>query len=189
MNADAIRDVLRRHELTRLPCAGMRAAAVLVPLRLNAGALQLLLTRRTAHLSRHAGEISFPGGGVDPQDADDWAAALRETEEELGVDASRIELLGRLDDCYSIHDYRVSCYVGLLQPVQEFRLEPGEIAELIELPLAALGKPQVYHQEDLQHEGRPLPVDFYTLDGYVIWGMTGGILTQLLERLGPLLRV
>ena len=145
------------------------------------------MTRRTEQLPHHAGEISFPGGGVEPPDRDDWATALRETQEELGVEPRQVEYLGRLDDCYSIHDYRVSCHVGLLPVPLDFSLEPGEIDELIELPLVALNDPAVYHQENWQHQGRSLPVDFYTLDGYVIWGMTGGILRQLLQRLAPLL--
>jgi 8-oxo-dGTP pyrophosphatase MutT (NUDIX family) len=178
---------LAGHAIKSLPRNEMRAAAVLVPLRLQKGELKLLLTQRTDHLSHHAGEISFPGGGVDTSDADDWAAALRETHEEIGVDPCLVEPLGQLDDCYSIHNYRVSCHVGLLPAELEFSPNTGEIAELIELPLAALNDPRVYHQENWQHKGRSVPVDFYTLNGYVVWGMTGSILKQLLQRISFLL--
>jgi len=187
MTPTTLRAALARHPVKKLPRRDMRAAAVLVPLRLHEGGLKLLLTQRTDHLSHHAGEISFPGGGIDAADVSAWAAALRETEEEIGVVPHLVEPLGELDDCYSIHDYRVSCHVGLLPAQLEFSLNPGEIAELIELPLTALKDPTVYHQENWQHKGRSIPVDFYTLDGYVIWGMTGGILKQLLQRLEPLL--
>ncbi len=187
MIAATLRAALANHAAKTLPLKGMRAAAVLVPLRLHEGALQLLLTRRTEHLSHHAGEISFPGGGINAADTDDWAAALRETQEEIGVSPGLVAPLGRLDDCYSIHGYRVSCHVGLLPAELDFALDPGEIAELIELPLTRLNDPAIYHQEDWQHEGRSQPVDFYALDGYVIWGMTAGILKQLLQRLAPLL--
>ncbi len=187
MTVEALKVALADHAVKELPQRKIRAAAVLVPLRLRNGKLQLILTRRTEHLPHHAGEISFPGGGVDPQDIDDWATALRETQEEVGVAPDQVEYLGRLDDCYSIHNYRVSCHVGLLSADIDFSLDPGEIAELIELPLAALSDPQIYHQENWQHQGRNMPVDFYTLDGNVIWGMTGGILKQLLQRLSPLL--
>lgn len=187
MIAAAIRTELARYDVKTLPQGNMRAAAVLVPLRLKEGALQLLLTRRTEHLSHHAGEISFPGGAVDPIDRDDWSAALRETREEIGVDPSVITRLGELDDCYSIHDYRVRCFVGLVPPDISFSLEPGEIDELIELPLAALSDPQIYRQENWQHRGRTVPVDFYTLNGYVVWGMTAGILKQLLARLASII--
>jgi len=182
-----LKSVLSGPDIQVLPQRSRRAAAVLVPLLLREGELRLILTRRTEHLAHHAGEISFPGGSVDPQDADDWATALRETHEEIGVEPEQVVLLGRLDDCYSIHDYRVSCHVGLLSAELEFVVEPSEIAELIELPLSALNNPQIYHQENWQHLGRSVPVDFYTLDGYVIWGMTGTILKDLLERLRPLL--
>ncbi len=187
MTSARLRAALACHEVKSLPLKGMRAAAVLVPLRLHNGELQLLLTRRSALLPRHGGEISFPGGGVEPLDGDDWSAALRESHEEIGIAPSLVEHLGRLDDCYSIHDYRVSCHVGLLPTELEFSLEPGEIAELIELPVAALADPAIYHQENWQHAGRSLPVDFYTLEDCVVWGMTGGILRQLLQRLAPLL--
>jgi 8-oxo-dGTP pyrophosphatase MutT (NUDIX family) len=187
MIASRLKAELAGHAIKSLPRNEMRAAAVLVPLRLQEGALNLLLTQRTDHLPSHAGEISFPGGGIDVSDPDDWAAALRETQEEIGVDPSLVEPLGQLDDCYSIHNYRVSCHVGLLPTELEFSLNADEITELIELPLASLNDPAVYHQENWQHKGRSVPVDFYTLDGYVVWGMTGSILRQLLQRLSPLL--
>jgi 8-oxo-dGTP pyrophosphatase MutT (NUDIX family) len=183
MNSARIRAELAKHRVFSLPLNAMRSAAVLVPLRLHEDGLHLLLTRRADHLPHHAGEISFPGGGVDAGDEDDWAAALRETREEIGVEPVLIEHLGQLDDCYSIHDYRVSCHVGLLPADLEFILDPGEIAELIELPLDALSDPLIYHQEDWQHKGRNIPVDFFVLKGYEIWGMTAGILKQLLQRI------
>lgn len=187
MTVEMLQSALADHAVQALPQSEVRAAAVLVPLFLRHGKLQLILTRRAEHLPHHAGEISFPGGGVEPQDSDDWATALRETHEEIGIAPARVAYLGRLDDCYSIHNYRVSCHVGLLPSGLDFVLDPGEISELIELPLATLNNPQIYHQENWAHEGRSRPVDFYTLDSCVIWGMTGGILKQLLKRLAPFL--
>lgn len=188
MTAERIRRQLASFPVRELPLNGMRPAAVLVPLRMHEGEPHLVFTRRTDHLPHHAGEISFPGGGVDPDDCDDWAAALRETFEEIGVHREQVEPLGRLDDCYSIHGYRVSCHVGMVVPDAKFTLEPGEIAELLELSLRRLNDPQIYHQENWQHQGRQVPVDFYSLDGQVVWGMTGGVLKQLLLRLKPLLQ-
>ncbi len=182
-----IRAELANHRVQSLPLKGLRAAAVLIPLRLYGGELKILLTRRTDHLNHHAGEISFPGGGIDATDPDDWAAALRETHEEIGVSPTLVEPLGQLDDCYSIHGYRVSCYVGMLPEELDFLPNPSEISELIELPLSTLNDPLIYHQEDWEHQGRSVPVDFFTLEEHVIWGMTGGILKQLLQRFAPLL--
>jgi 8-oxo-dGTP pyrophosphatase MutT (NUDIX family) len=187
MIADCLRAALAGQKNEILPLGQMRAAAVLVPLRRRDGRLQLILTRRTEQLPHHAGEISFPGGGVDTQDQDDWATALRETREEVGIDSAAVEYLGRLNDCYSIHNYRVSCHVALLPADLNFALDPGEIAELIELPLAELKNPQIHHQEHWPHKGRAVPIDFYTLNGYVIWGMTASILKDLLARIEPLL--
>jgi 8-oxo-dGTP pyrophosphatase MutT (NUDIX family) len=187
MTPAAIRQQLARYLVRPLPLGHLRPASVLVPLRFHQDQPWLILTRRSSHLPCHGGEIAFPGGGVDPGDSDDWQTALRETGEELGIETGAIEPLGQLDDCYSIHHYRVSCHVGLIPAGMEFTPEPGEIEALIELPLKALNNPAIYHQEDWQHRGRPVPVDFYHLDGHQIWGMTGGILKQLLARLGPLL--
>lgn len=188
MSPAAIRQRLASYPTRRLPLGHMRPASVLVPLRFHHQQPWLILTRRARHLVHHGGEISFPGGKVDPGDTHDWQTALRETGEELGIETSTIEPLGQLDDCYSIHHYRVSCHVGSIPADMEFSPEPGEIEALIELPLKALSHPAIYHQENWQHRGRSVPVDFYHLEGHQIWGMTAGILKQLLARLGPLLK-
>ena len=164
----------------------LRAAAVLVPLFLRDGQLWMLFTRRTEQLKHHGGEISFPGGGAEAHDDDFWQTALRETEEEMGICPADVARLGQLDDFYSIYGYRVKVCVGSYLDPYPYRIDSNEIAEVIELPLARLRDPQIYHQEDWQHRGRQLPVDFYQLDGHKIWGMTAAILKQLLERLGPI---
>lgn len=165
----------------------LRGAAVLVPLFLREDEPWVLFTRRTEHLKNHAGEISFPGGGVEPDDVDLWQTALRETEEEMGIAADDVKHLGQLDDFISVYGYLVTPYVGSFQAPYPYRIDPGEIAEVIELPLQRLRDPQIYHQEDWQHKGRTVLVDFYQLDGHNIWGMTASILKQLLHRLDPFL--
>jgi len=163
----------------------LRLAAVLVPLFLRDDEPWILFTRRTEHLKNHAGEISFPGGGAEPEDNDLWQTALRENEEEMGMAAADIRCLGRLDDFISVYGYLVTPYVGSFHDPYPYRIDPGEIAEVIELPLRRLRDPQIYHQENWQHLGRKIPVDFYRLDGHKIWGMTASILKQLLHRLDP----
>jgi len=170
----------------RLARGEMRAAAVLVPLFLRDAEPWLLLTRRTEQLKKHGGEISFGGGAADEQDADFWQTALRETEEEMGIRCADVRRLGQLDDFHSIYGYRVKVCVGSYPDPYPYLINQAEIAEVIELPLARLRDPQIYHQEDWQHRGREIPVDFYQLDGHKIWGMTASILKQLLERLEPL---
>ena len=163
----------------------MRSAAVLVPLFLRGGEPWVLFTLRTEHLKNHSGEISFPGGGAEKQDADFWQTALRETEEEVGICRADVTRLGRLDDFYSVFGFRVNVCVGSYRDGYPYRPDANEIAEIIELPLSRLRDPQIYHQEDWQHKGRLHPVDFYQLDGHSIWGMTAAILKQLLQRVEP----
>lgn len=178
-------------QLARFPAKPMargelRAAAVLVPLFLRADEPWVLFTRRTEQLKNHGGEISFPGGGREQQDADCWQTALRETEEEMGIRAEDVSQLGRLDDFYSVYGFRVRVCVGSYLAPYPYQVDRNEIAEVIELPLARLRDPKIYRQEDWQHKGRAHPVDFYRIDGYTIWGMTAAILKQLLERVEPL---
>lgn len=177
---------LARHPAQQIPLATLRPAAVLVPLFLREDEPWLLLTRRTEQLKKHSGEISFPGGGAEEQDSDFWQTALRETEEEVGIRTSDVRRLGQLDDVASIHGYRVMVGVGSYRDSYPYRVDENEIAALIELPLARLRDPRIYHQEDWQHRGRRVPVDFFQLDGHTIWGMTATVLKQLLERLDPL---
>jgi len=176
---------LARHPVRELQREDLRPAAVLVPLFLRAEEPWVLFTRRTEQLKKHSGEISFPGGGAE-ENEDFWQTALRETEEEVGIRAADVLRLGRLDDFYSVFGYRVQVCVGSYVAPYSYRPDKNEIAELIELPLARLRDPQIYHQEDWQHQGRQFPVDFYQLDGHNIWGMTAAILKQLLRRLEPL---
>ena len=160
----------------------LRPAAVLIPLFSRDDRDHLLFTVRTGHLVHHAGEISFPGGGQDAVDADLCETALRETEEELGIERHRIEVLGRLDDFYSIHGYHVVPYVGVIPGPDQLRADPFEIAETFVAPLAHFRDPGVHHVEDWTHRGRVHAVDFYRYEHHVIWGLTAAILRQLLEE-------
>ena len=160
----------------------LRAAAVLVPLFPRNGRDFLLFTERTAHLEHHAGEISFPGGGFDAGDTDLSATALRETEEELGIARTQIELLGRLDDFYSVHGYHVVPFVGIIPPPDDLQHDPFEIAATFEAPLDHFRDPAVHHVQDWQHRGRRIPVDFYQYKEHTIWGLTAAILRQFLDE-------
>lgn len=164
----------------------LRPAAVLVPLFQRAGRDHLLFTVRTGHLTHHAGEISFPGGGHDAHDADLIVTALRETEEELGIERQGVEVLGRLDDFYSIHGYHVVPYVGIIPDPDQLCIDPFEIASTFDAPLAYFREPGVHHVEDWSHHGRVHAVDFYRYENHVIWGLTAAILRQLLEETAQL---
>ena len=165
-----------------IPTDSLRPAAVLVPLYQRDGRDYLLFTERTAYLENHAGEISFPGGGHNIGDADLSATARRETEEELGIARAQIEVLGRLDDFYSIHGYHVVPFVGTIPNADNLQLDPFEIAAVFEAPLDHFRDPAIHRVEDWQHLGRTHLVDFYQYEQHVIWGLTAAILRQFLEE-------
>ncbi len=154
-------------------------AAVLVPLVNRADGLTVLLTQRSADLPDHAGQISFPGGRVEPGDADIDAAALRETEEEVGVPRERVTLLGRLSEYETVTGYRVTPVVGWIDPPFAMRPDPVEVADVFEVPLAFLLEP-ANQQRHFRMLG-DLRRDYYAIpfgDRY-IWGATAAMLLIL----------
>jgi len=165
-----------------IPVETLRPAAVLLPLYLRDDRDYLLFTERTAHLEHHAGEISFPGGGMDPGDSGLIHTALRETEEELGIPQAEIKVLGRLDDFYSVHGYHVVPFVGIIPTPDNLQHDPFEIAGTFEAPLEYFRNPEIHREEDWQHRGRTHRVDFYQYEEHVIWGLTAAILRQFLEE-------
>lgn len=166
------------------PAEGQRRAAVLIPFFEDQGEPVLLFTERTQHLPRHKGEISFPGGKLDPADPSLLHAALRETEEEIGIIESHIEVLGELDDITTVTDYVVSPFVGWVPGTGALRVNTGEIEKIHEVPLARLLDPAVYElKREYEWKGRPYPVHFFHVNGITIWGATAKILSQLLEEI------
>jgi 8-oxo-dGTP pyrophosphatase MutT (NUDIX family) len=155
---------------------------VLVPLFVRDAKLWVLLTRRTESVEHHRGQISFPGGGEEPDDEDLYAAALRETEEELAISAEDVIFLGALSPIVTVTNFYVEPFVaGVPQPYQ-WRPAEAEIAEVIEAPLAALMDPAILEQKPMP--GRDEPILFYHFGSHVIWGATARILSELLAALG-----
>ena len=177
-------DALRVFPRQTIPTTGLRPAAVLLPLFRQKGRDRLLFTLRTDQLEHHSGEISFPGGASDKEDADLMATALRETEEEIGLPPHRVQVLGRLDDFYSIHGYHVVPFVGVIPQPSNLRLETAEIAAVFDAPLGHFQDPSIHRVEDWTHKGRVHPVDFYQYNDHVIWGLTAAILRQFLDIAG-----
>jgi 8-oxo-dGTP pyrophosphatase MutT (NUDIX family) len=155
---------------------------VLVPLYLDAeGAPHAVFTERRADLRRHAGEISFPGGRRDEDDAHLWATALRETHEEIGLPPDAVELLGALQPTPTFAtDYAIYPFVGLVEPGFEWVLEEAEVGRVLELPLEALR--QGHARRRLVRRGLPFRTDTYEVGGHLIWGATARIVADLLER-------
>jgi 8-oxo-dGTP pyrophosphatase MutT (NUDIX family) len=159
------------------------AASVLVPLVQRDDGLHVLLTQRTDHLHDHAGQISFPGGRVETHDADDVATALRETEEEIGLSRSRIEVIGRLPTYTTITHFVVTPVVALVQPPFELALDSFEVAEAFEVPLHFLMTPAHHQRHVFEYGGQSrqfLSMPWRQGDReYFIWGATAAMLRNL----------
>jgi 8-oxo-dGTP pyrophosphatase MutT (NUDIX family) len=159
-------------------------AAVLVPLVDRPDGMTVLLTRRTDHLHDHAGQISFPGGRIDPEDADAIAAALRETEEETGLARAHVDLVGRLDTYVTRTGFEVTPVVGLVRPGFTLNPDSFEVAEVFEVPLAFFLAAESRRMESRVWQGRTRYFYVYPYGDYYIWGATAGMLNNLAEILG-----
>ena len=160
-----------------------KAAAVLIPLINRPSGVTLLLTRRTAALRDHAGQISFPGGRVAPEDADPVQTALRETREEIGVGAGQVRILGVMPDYFIPTGYRVVPVVGWLEPPVEVSPDPSEVAEVFEFPLAVAFDPGRHHMASAWRGGRLRRFYAMPWEGRDIWGATAGMLVNLYHAL------
>jgi 8-oxo-dGTP pyrophosphatase MutT (NUDIX family) len=160
-------------------------AAVLIPIIVRNSGLTLLLTQRTAHLTDHGGQVSFPGGRMEDIDASPIETALRETEEEVGLDRRHVEVIGTLPDYATITGYLVTPVVAIVQPPFELRADPFEVAEIFEVPLSFL-------MDGMNHQRRTIDFpkelgrrSFYSMpyERFFIWGATAGMLRNLFHFL------
>lgn len=158
-------------------------AAVLVPLVHRREGLRLLLTQRTAHLSDHAGQISFPGGRVEPQDASSEETALRETEEEIGLARAHVEVLGRLPDWEIASGFRVTPVVGWVEPPFDLTLDAFEVASAFEAPFEHFIHPARYQRRAYELRGRRRHYMAIPWEGRYIWGATAGMLYSFARAL------
>jgi len=173
-------------EAMELDVVGRTDAAVLVPLYIDDGELHAVFTKRREDLRRHPGEISFPGGRQDEGDADLELTALREAEEEIGLPADAVEIVGALQPTPTIATgYAVYPFVGLIEPGRTWTLSPNEVAQVLELPLRDLR--DGYMRQRLIRRGLPIRTDTYVVGDHLIWGATARMLSDLFERIGPLL--
>jgi 8-oxo-dGTP pyrophosphatase MutT (NUDIX family) len=169
----------------RLAGRALRPAAVLVPLVRRPAGLTVLLTRRTDHLNDHAGQVSFPGGRTDPEDADAVATALREAQEEVGIAPEEVEVIGRLPTYTTVTAYEVTPVVGLLDPPRALALDAFEVAEVFEVPLAFLMDPANHRRHAVEWDG--LARQFISMpwgedargEPYFVWGATAAMLRNL----------
>ncbi len=168
--------------MLQLPGLELRESAVLVPLFVREGQPHALFTRRPAHLRQHGGQISFPGGTRDPEDATPLHTALRETQEELGIPPEKVEILGMLDEVPTSTQFRIIPFVGAIPPDFKYVISPEEIAEVIEVPLAHLLNPAAHRAERRGVLEAAREICFYDYGPNVIWGATARILRNLLQH-------
>ena len=164
--------------LDRLPVP----AAVLVPVVLGAEP-SVILTKRTSHLTKHPGQISFPGGRIDPEDSGPEAAALREAWEEIGLDAGSVEVLGRLSDHVTGTGYRITPVLAVLPPALTYQLSAHEVDAIFELPMRVVMDPDAPRRQRQHVQGAWREYWVWPHPEHFIWGATAAILVQLARRL------
>lgn len=157
-------------------------AAVLVPVILGARP-SILLTKRTSHLKKHAGQVSFPGGRIDPEDLHPEAAALREAEEEIALDPARVEVLGRMADYVTGTGYRITPVLALLPPGLSYRPSPHEVEFVFELPIEVVLDPKAPERQRQFVRGEWREYWVWPHPEYFIWGATAAILVHLAGKL------
>ncbi len=169
------------------PGADSRRAAVLVPVLAEPEGLRLVYTVRKADLQDHAGQISFPGGSMDPSDGSLLETALREAEEEIDLSRDLVEVLGELEEMYiPPSNFRVSPFVGLLPPGAEMVIAPDEVEEIFTVSLKELLSPDTFRRALWRRDGRDYEVPVFSVDGSrrEIWGATAAMTAALLVRMG-----
>ena len=169
------------------PGADSRRAAVLVPVLAEPEGLRLVYTVRKADLHDHAGQISFPGGSMDPSDGSLLETALREAEEEIDLGRDLVEVVGELEEMYiPPSNFRVSPFVGLLPPGAEMVIAPDEVEEIFTVSLKELVAPETFRRALWRRDGRDYEVPVFSVDGSrrEIWGATAAMTAALLVRLG-----
>ena len=187
MNPAQLRELLMTPEAAAaIEVPGKTLAGVLVPLYVDRGELHAVFTKRRAELSRHAGEISFPGGRQDPDDGSLATTALREAEEEIGLPREEVELVGALPPTPTIvTGYRIHPFVGVIRPGRAWTPQPSEVDVVLELSLQELRRG--HEDRRLPRKGVPFKTPTYTVGDHFVWGATARIVRTLLERLAPVL--
>jgi 8-oxo-dGTP pyrophosphatase MutT (NUDIX family) len=161
----------------------IKPAAVLIPFVEREGGLTIILTKRHENLRSHSGQVAFPGGKIDPEDASPEAAALREANEEIALDPAMAEIIGRLPDYHSGSGYRIAPVLALISPQAVLTANPQEVDYVFEVPLAFLMDPVNHKRGSRMFQGAERHYLEMPYGDHYIWGVTAGILHLLHDRL------
>lgn len=167
----------------RLAPTDARRAAVLVPLYVDAGELWTLLTKRSDALPTHKGQIAFPGGGLEAGE-DAWQAALREANEEIGLETETVLQLGELNETATPSGFHIVPCVGAVPFPVETTANPSEIEEIFAVPVSAFVNPSLVEDRAVSIDGQERLMRIYHIGGRQVWGLTARIVQDLLSRLG-----
>jgi 8-oxo-dGTP pyrophosphatase MutT (NUDIX family) len=162
--------------------ATLKPAAVLVPLVMRAGALNVILTRRSNNLPTHAGQIAFPGGRCEDHDCDVGATALREAHEEVGLDPRHVRVLGMSDAYETVTRFAVTPVIGLVDDIAMLTPDPREVDEIFEVPFAFLMDPANHVPQSRSYQGIERRYYAMPYGDYYVWGATAGMLRALYLR-------
>ena len=180
MKIENVRTALQSREPKYLSGNDFKPAAVLVPIQEQKDGHHIILTRRAEGLNSHSGQVAFPGGRLDPTDAGPLEAALRESQEEVGIDPRHVRVLGQLDQVTASSKFLVTPFVGLIPFPYGFSLNPAETTEVFSVPVSALLADDTMSVDPIRH-GTQRPIYHFQYQHWDIWGATAKVIKQLLE--------
>jgi 8-oxo-dGTP pyrophosphatase MutT (NUDIX family) len=179
-----IEKILQNYKKKKITGENLKSSAVLIPLFYNEGQCHILLAKRSEEVDFHKGQVCFPGGGPEPRDSNLLQTALREAEEEIGLKAGDVEILGELDDNPTYTSgYVISPFVAFIPYPYPFKLNHKEVEEIFSVPLLALMNEAIFRQDYYTMPDRSWPGYAYEYEGHIIWGATARILRQFTELL------
>lgn len=184
MMKQRIKQILGHYHKNKIVDEKLTPSAVIVPLSYREGECYIFFTERSDEVNFHKGQICFPGGTREPGDASLLDTALREANEEIGLDARDVEVLGELDDNLTVTTgYVISPFIAFIPYPYPFKVDRREIKQIFSVPLSALMDEAIFREELQSFDGETMPVYFYEYEGHVIWGVTARILKRFIELL------